>query len=88
MTQQENPQQNAHKGNIHVVVNGEHREVSQAHLTFDEVCKLAFPDGPFGENIIYTVTYSTHGRDGSLVSGENVEVVNGMIFHVGNTDKS
>lgn len=79
-----------HKDEIHhIVVNGEEKRVSQERLTFHEVCVLAFPDGPFGDAIRYTVTYSRkHGGDASMVQGESVEVENGMIFNVGNTDRS
>jgi len=78
-----------HHSHFQIIVNGEQKEVDKNRLTFHEVCLLAFPNGPFGENITYTVTYTySNGRDGSLVKGESVEIENGMIFNVGNTDKS
>ena len=73
----------------HVIVNGEQKEVHSEHLTFHEICKLAFPDGPFGENITYTVSFTyPNGEGGSVVKGESVKIKNGTIFNVGNTDKS
>jgi len=38
----------------------------------------------------YTITYfnGAHGREGDLVEGEKVQVVNGMVFNVRRSDKS
>lgn len=73
----------------HIVVNGEQKETTKNQLTFHEVCELAFPEGPFTDNIVYTVTFTyPDGTEGSLVEHEAVEILNGVIFHVGNTDKS
>lgn len=73
----------------HVIVNGEQKEVLKSTLTYQEVCELAFPEGPFGGNIVYTVDFSyPDGTEGSMVKHELVEVKDGIIFHVGNTDKS
>ena len=87
----ENPSQDSHKHEVHhIVVNGEEKKITQDHLTFHEVCLLAFPEGPFGDAIRYTVTYTyKHGSgDVSMVEGDSVEIKNGMIFNVGNTDRS
>ena len=86
----ENPNETADKHEVHhIVVNGEEKKISQGSLTFHEICVLAFPEGPFGDAIRYTVTYTyKHGGDVSMVQGESVEVENGMIFNVGNTDRS
>ncbi|MTD33273.1 hypothetical protein GKE73_09395 [Paludibacterium sp. dN 18-1] len=47
------------------------------------------PEGPFGPNIVYTVTYTTpSGIERRMVEGDHVELENGMVFNVGNTDKS
>jgi hypothetical protein len=73
----------------HIVVNGQPREVTEKELSFHAVCKLAFPEGPFGENVNYTVTFADpHGPEGSMVQGESVKVKNGMIFNVGKSDRS
>lgn len=79
-----------HTKTYHIIVNAEEKAVSQESLTFDEVCKLAFPNGPFGGNILYTVTYvGPHGSQGSMVEGSApIQLKKGMKFHVDNTDKS
>lgn len=77
-----------HKAHL-IIVNGEQKEVAKSHLTFHEVCELAFPDGPFTDKIVYTVTFSyPDGTEGSMVKHESVEIKDGVIFHVGNTDQS
>ncbi|WP_247394656.1 multiubiquitin domain-containing protein [Ralstonia pseudosolanacearum] len=79
----------AHGKVFTIVVNGEQKVIHQKHLSFQEVCEIAFPQGPFGENIRYTVTYTyPDGREGSMTKGSTVEVENGMVFYVGNTDRS
>lgn len=78
-----------HHKEIDIVVNGEQMTVTEKEMTFDEICHLAFPNGPFGPTIRYTVTYTDkHGHDFSLVAGQSVHVKDGMIFNVGNTDRS
>ena len=78
-----------HHGPYHIVVNGEEKVVHEMRLTFFEVCKIAFPNGPFGPNIVYTVTYTTQsGIERRMVEGDYVDLENGMVFNVGNTDKS
>jgi hypothetical protein len=73
----------------HIVINGEQREVRQKRLSFQEICVIAFPGGPFGGNIRYTVTYGLpDGREGSMVQGDTINVEEGMVFYVGNTDRS
>lgn len=74
-----------------IIVNAELKEVDHRTLTFMEVVVLAFPNPPTGPNIVYTVTFKkaaapTH--QGSLLPGGTVEVKNGTIFHVTQTDKS
>ncbi len=72
-----------------IVINGEEKEIEQKYLSFQEICELAFPDGPFGGNIRYTVTYGLpDGREGSMVQGDKIEVNEGMVCYVGNTDRS
>lgn len=59
-------------------------------LTFDQVVALAFPDGPGGENWVYTVGYrrAEGNKSGSLIQGETVKVKSGMVVDVTQTDKS
>lgn len=76
---------------ITVFVNTRPKHVNQRRLTYMEVVKLAYPDGPFGENYVYTVDYMKGPQsnpDGGLVEGDSVEIKNGMRFNVTFTDKS
>ena len=79
----------SHHGEHNVIVNGEQKETKHDPLSFHQVCELAFPNGPFGDTVMYTVSFTyPDGTEGTMVKGELVKVKNGMIFNVGNTDKS
>jgi Multiubiquitin len=74
-----------------IFVNTRPRTVAMGRLAYLEVVKLAYPDGPFGENYVYTVDYlrgPPRNPEGSLVEGDSVEIMNGMRFDVSFTDKS
>lgn len=72
-----------------IFVNGEEKTVHEPKLSFDHVVELAFPGAPHGGNVRYTVEYSEpSGKEGSMVRGQHVDVVDGMTFDVDNTDKS
>lgn len=72
-----------------IVVNGRQREVTEHKLTYQEVVKLAFPDDQAEADTIYTVAYANpHGRDGTLVEGQDVTVKDGMSFNVTKTSRS
>lgn len=59
------------------------------HISYDELVKLAFPDGPFDGNVRYSITWTKpDGSEGALLRGGKVKVVDGMRFDVRNTDKS
>lgn len=74
---------------ITIVMNGVQKEVAKKRLSYLDAIKLAFPEGPFGGNIRYTVEYTKpDGTEGSLVQGQHVDLVEGMSFDVDNTDKS
>ena len=84
----ENPE-TPHK--MTVTVNGRTRSVSTEYLSYDDVIRLAFDPPPTGPDIMFTVTYRRGPRnkpEGSLVEGDSVKVVEGMIFNVTATDKS
>ena len=58
-------------------------------ISYDEVVKLAFPNGPFGADVKYAVMWTKpNGEEGALRVGQNVAVVNEMAFDVRNADKS
>lgn len=74
-----------------VIVNTETKTVYKAVLSFFEVVKLAYPDAVPSPTKIYTVTYKkavAPMHQGSLVQGGIVQVKDGTIFNVTETDKS
>lgn len=59
-------------------------------ISFDEVVTLAFESYSDNENIVYTVNYAKGhegSHEGSLVKGREVQVKDGMIFNVTQTNK-
>jgi hypothetical protein len=74
-----------------IIVNGRKKVVATKELSFDEIVRLAFYPIPTGPNILFTVTYG-HGPkvnpEGTLLEGETVEIKDGMVFSVTQTDKS
>ena len=74
---------------VTIVINGNAEAWHHHAITYEEVVKLAFPDGPIGGDIRYSVSWTRpDGQEGSLRPGRSVEVVERMMFHVRNTDKS
>lgn len=58
-------------------------------ISYDELVKLAFPDGPFDSNVRYSITWTKpDGSEGAVLKGGKVKIVDGMKFDVRNTDKS
>lgn len=81
------PAANPHPKVHDVVVNGKPRQVEGPTISYEEVVRLAFPEGPF--DIIYTVAYSNpHGHDGTLAPGQMTAVHDGMEFRVRKTNRS
>jgi len=78
-----------HSKTFKIIVNGRPREVTDHKLTYQQVVHLAFPDDQPDSNMVYTVAYANpHGKDGTLVDGQDVPVKNGMIFNVTKTNRS
>ena len=70
-----------------IFVNGKPRQFDGPVISYDEVVRLAFPEGPF--DIIYTVAYvDPHGHDGTLAPGQKTPVHDGMEFVVRKTGRS
>lgn len=70
-----------------IVVNGKARQFAGPVITYEEVVRLAYPEGPF--DIIYTVAYvNPHGHDGTLAPGQKTNVHEGMEFRVRKTNRS
>lgn len=72
-----------------IIVNGRQREITDHKLTYQQVVKLAFPNDQADPNTVYTVAYANpHGKDGTLVEGQDVAVKEGMSFNVTKTSRS
>ena len=58
-------------------------------ISYNQVVQLSFPDAQADETIVYTVAYADpHGKDGTLVEGQDVKVKEGMVFNVTKTSRS
>lgn len=74
-----------------IYVNGQEKTVTTKFVSYEQIVKLAFPNPPTGQNILFTVGYEDgpHANpSGSLMPGGTVKVKDGMIFNVTPTDKS
>ena len=72
-----------------IIINGRKREVIDHKLTYQQVVNLVYPNEQPDANTIYTVAYANpHGKDGTLVEGQDVVVKNGMSFNVSKTSRS
>lgn len=74
-------------------INGDEEFVTEKELTFDQVTELAFPDGPKGPDVKFTVRYRYQRsqmpeQDHPMNEGDVVEIKKGMRFNVKRTDKS
>jgi hypothetical protein len=76
--------------NILIVVNGAEEIWQKPKINYEQIVRIAFPDGPWGGNICYNVTWTKlDGQEGSLRPGSKpVDVAEGMMIDVRNTDKS
>ena len=78
-----------HEVTFHIAVNGEAEVWHLRKISYEEVVKLAFPDGPTGGDVRYSVSWTKpDGQEGSLRPDRSIDVVEGMTFDVRNTDKS
>ncbi|MPZ47047.1 MAG: hypothetical protein GEV05_27520 [Betaproteobacteria bacterium] len=72
-----------------VIVNGRPRQVTGKTLSYEEIIKLAFPGEPSNQDVDFTVAYANpHGKDGTLVAGQEVHVKEGMVFNVTKTNRA
>ncbi len=72
-----------------IIVNGRPRTITEKKLSYIEAVHLAYPDENPSDTVSFTVTYSNpHGKDGSLVDGQETPVHDGMILNVHKTDRS
>ncbi|MDR6143347.1 hypothetical protein QE375_002901 [Microbacterium foliorum] len=76
---------------IHIVVNGRRKQIAGRTISYEQVVAIAFPDGPVGEMVTYSVVYSkavAPKPEGTLAEGGQVTVKEGTRFNVTPTDKS
>lgn len=76
---------------VDVVLNGEVITVEKGRLSFSDLGKLAFPKLFGGALICFTISFSRgpkRRREGVLLEGDKIRVVEGMVFNVSATDKS
>lgn len=72
---------------VQIFINMEAHTVAQQRISYEEVVRLAFPQGPF--DITYSVDFaSAHGKDGTLSKGRDTKVHEGMIFNVIKSNRS
>ena len=79
------------KHNIIFYVNGVEHKWPYEKIDFDDVVKLEFPDGPFGEHYVYHVSWKDGPKAapaGILKENETAPLVNEMKFDVTLTDES
>jgi hypothetical protein len=74
-----------------IILNGRPRSLPQNQLSYSELVMLAA--GPVGktDERVFTATYFKGPalyRDGSLSAGESVQLKNGMVFTVVQTNKA
>ena len=80
------PEANHHPKIHDIFVNGKPRHVEGPTISYEDVVRLAYPEGPF--DIIYTAAYTNpDGHDGTLAPGQMTVVHNGMEFRVRKTNR-
>lgn len=80
-----------HKVEHVIIVNARRKTVIGRKISFEQVVKLAFPDGPPSPHTIYTVAYSNgppRNPEGKMVAGQTVKIRDGMVFDVTETSRS
>ena len=76
-----------HNKSVQIVINGQPITISQQRISYEEVVRLAFPEGPF--DVTYAVDYATeHGPDGTLTKGQSTKVHKEMSFNVIKSNRS
>ena len=87
MTSENSADAPGHKNDHEIVVNGKLRTFAGDTITYDQLIRIAFPEGPF--DVLFTVSYANpHGKDGTLAPGQDTKVKKGMSFNVVKTNRS
>lgn len=80
-----------HKPKILIAVNGHEVEITDSHVTFEQLVSIAYPGEPPTPNIKYSITYrgvASKPHSGELAAGGSIEVKHGSIINVGRTVQS
>jgi hypothetical protein len=80
-----------HKREHVIIVNARRRTVSGRKISFEQVVRLAFPNGPPTPQTVYTVAYSNgppRNPEGTMVPGRTVRIRDDMVFDVTETSRS
>jgi hypothetical protein len=79
-----------HRAEWHIVVNGREKHVNHQRVTFDEVVALGPNLPPPGPTVEYKVVFehAEEPKSGALIQGESVLVKNGTEFVVTATNRS
>ncbi|MBF6042530.1 multiubiquitin domain-containing protein [Pseudomonas sp. P154a] len=76
-----------HNKPVEIVINGQPYTVTQQQISYEEIVRMAFPEGPF--DITYSVDYATeHGPDGTLTKGQSTKIHKEMSFNVIKSNRS
>lgn len=74
---------------IAIFINTREFTVHKKRLTYQELVELAYPGDVPSPEKVYEITFSTeHGPDGKVGVGGDVKLKEGMVFHVGLTNRS
>ena len=75
---------------VTIYINTDPHEVEKGKVTYEQIVGLAYETPPSGKNILITVKYRKghSNNEGFLTEGEDVEIIDEMIFSVSATDKS
>lgn len=74
-----------------IIVNSREKVWKEKKISFEQVVVLAFESISNDPNVIYTITYKRgigNKPEGSMINGEFVNVKEGMIFNVTQTNRS
>lgn len=81
----------SHKMEHTIIVNARRKTATGRKISFEQVVKLAFPDGPPSPQTVYTVAFTNgppRNPEGKMIAGQTVKIRDGMIFDVTETSRS
>jgi hypothetical protein len=80
-----------HKVEHVIIVNARRKTVAGKKISFANVVRLAFPDGPPTPQTVYTVAFSNgppRNPEGKMIPGQTVKIRDDMVFDVTETSRS